>query len=239
MKHAIFLIAGLVLAALPGTASAHEGRVDHMGCHSNHPFAGYHCHKGPLAGQYFNDRAQAERAYPTPKPKPKRVQRPAPRRDANNILGRATVIEGDIIEIRGQKIRLFGIDAFERRQRCRRSDGRRYRCGRTAKQTLADKIDNRRIACRKKAVAKSRRTYATCWIGAEDIGAAMVLEGWAVANTRQTSDYTIHEARAQRRRSGAWEGDFLTPREWRKNRRDRDRKRDRKRKSDYDRPWRR
>ncbi len=148
MKHTIFLITGLIVLALTGTSMAHDGRLDRMGCHDNRPFAGYHCHQGPLAGQYFRDRAEADKAYPKPKPKPKRAQRQAPRRDANNIFGRAKVIDGDTIEIRGQKIRLFGIDAFERRQRCRRADGRRYRCGRTARHTLADKIDDRRIACR-------------------------------------------------------------------------------------------
>jgi endonuclease YncB( thermonuclease family) len=234
-----FLFTGLVLLALPGAATAHDGNLDRKGCHENRPFAGYHCHKGPLAGQYFRDRAEAEKIYPKPKakPKPKHAKRPAPRRDAKNIFGRATVIDGDTIEIRGERIKIFGIDAFERRQRCRRADGKRYRCGRTASRTLADKIDNRRISCRKKTVAKSRRIYATCWIGAEDIGASMVLAGWAIADTRRTSDYTIHEARAQRRRTGAWQGDFLKPREWRQRQRNRDRNRDRKR--DRDRPWRR
>ncbi len=240
MKRKIFLITGfpiaaLVLLALPGAANAHDGKLDNMGCHANRPFAGYHCHQGPLAGQYFQDRAQAEKVYP--KPKPKRARRAAPRRDPNTIVGRARVIDGDTIEIRGQEVRLFGIDAFERRQRCRRADGRRYRCGRTASQTLADKIDDRRIACHKKTVAGSRRTYATCWLNAEDIGAAMVLAGWALADTRRAGDYVLHENRARRRRSGAWQGDFLKPREWRQTRRKRDRRRGRDR--DRDRPWRR
>ena len=240
MKRTIFLITGLVLAALPGISMAHDGRLDRMGCHDNRPFAGYHCHQGPLAGQYFSDRAEADKAYPKPKskPKPKRAERRARPRDANNIFGRATVKSGDTIEIRGQEIRLFGIDAFERRQRCRRADGRRYRCGRTARHTLADKIDDRRIACRKKPVAKTRRIYATCWLGAEDIGAAMVLDGWAMADSRRSGDYIIHEERARRARAGAWAGDFLTPREWRKSRRDSDRRK-RERKRDRDQPWRR
>jgi hypothetical protein len=43
---------GLLLATiLP--ANPHGGGLDSYGCHHNRKAGGYHCHRGPLAGQSF------------------------------------------------------------------------------------------------------------------------------------------------------------------------------------------
>ncbi|MFZ1414821.1 MAG: hypothetical protein WAS73_09625 [Defluviicoccus sp.] len=47
---------------------------------------------------------------------------------AAEIVGRASVVDGATIEIRGQRIRLFGIDAPESSQLCTLDD-KSYRCG--------------------------------------------------------------------------------------------------------------
>ena len=45
---------------------------------------------------------------------------------AGMIVGRASVIDGDTIKIRGQRIRLFGIDAPEGGRTCKDAGGRTY-----------------------------------------------------------------------------------------------------------------
>ncbi len=63
-----------------------------------------------------------------------------------DVAGTASVIDGDTIEVHGQRIRLHGIDAPESRQLCR-LDGTPWQCGKVAANALATKIDRRPVTC--------------------------------------------------------------------------------------------
>jgi succinoglycan biosynthesis protein ExoI len=52
------------------------------------------------------------------------------------VVGRASVIDGDTIEIADEKIRFNGIDAPESWQTCIDRAGAEYRCGKTAADAL-------------------------------------------------------------------------------------------------------
>ena len=55
-----FLLLMLIIAHMLGAAEAlaHGGGLDAYGCHHDRTRGGYHCHRGPLAGQSFGDRAE-------------------------------------------------------------------------------------------------------------------------------------------------------------------------------------
>ena len=46
----------------PSISNAHSGGLDKMGCHHDRKKGGYHCHRGPLAGQFFATKEEAVKA---------------------------------------------------------------------------------------------------------------------------------------------------------------------------------
>jgi len=52
------LYLGLFCAVLTAPAYPHGGGLDTYGCHNNRKAGGYHCHRGPLAGESFSSRAE-------------------------------------------------------------------------------------------------------------------------------------------------------------------------------------
>ena len=140
---------------------------------------------------------------------------PVAREPAIPIIGRASVIDGDTIEIRGQRIRLFGIDAPESRQTCTDQAGAAYRCGQNAAQALDYRISDAVVTCEPKDRDRYGRIVAVCRADGEDLSSWMTGLGWALAFRRYSEQYVPAEERAQRRRAGMWSGQFVPPWEWR------------------------
>ncbi len=135
-----------------------------------------------------------------------------------DVVGTATVIDGDTIEVHGQRIRLHGIDAPESRQLCR-LDGKPWQCGKDAANALADKIARRPVTCEDLGRDRYKRIIARCTVGGEDLEKWMVSQGWALAYRRYSLDYVEQEAEAQAARRGIWAGEFVKPWEWRRGKR--------------------
>lgn len=87
----------------------------------------------------------------------------AVRRDAE-IIGVASVIDDDTLEIHDRRIRLDGIDAPESAQLCLR-EGRKERCGQRSALFLADLIGHGTVRCVPHDVDRYGRDIATCWLG--------------------------------------------------------------------------
>lgn len=135
--------------------------------------------------------------------------------DSASLVGTATVIDGDTIEMRGQRIRLDAIDAPEGGQRCLDKDGKPYRCGRKAAFALADRIGRGTVKCRPKGVDRYDRIIATCFQDGVNLNGWMVREGWAVAFRKYGIDYIRDENEARAKRRGLWSGSFDMPWDWR------------------------
>ena len=134
------------------------------------------------------------------------------------IVGRASVIDGDTIEVHGQRIRLFGIDAPESAQLCLAED-KRWRCGQQAALALDKRIAKRPVACAQRDRDRYGRIVAVCRVGDLDLNAWLVAEGWALAYRRYSTDYVDEEAAASAARKGIWRGTFVPPWDWRRGRR--------------------
>ncbi|WP_233557134.1 thermonuclease family protein [Gemmobacter lutimaris] len=135
---------------------------------------------------------------------------------AGTIVGTASVIDADTIEIHGTRIRLNAIDAIESRQRCTLPSGRRWNCGKDAAFALADWIGRSPVDCDVVDIDRYGRSVAKCRLRGEDIGEWLVSHGWAVAYRRYGLDYVGAEDRARAAGRGIWASEFVMPWDWRK-----------------------
>lgn len=138
---------------------------------------------------------------------------------AEPIAGRASVTDGDTIEIGETKIRLHGIDAPESAQICQDGDGKDYRCGQVAALALADRIGAAPVSCEPRETDRYGRIVAVCRKGSEDLNAWMAAQGHAIAFRRYSEDYVQAETTAKALKRGIWAGTFQEPSDWRKARR--------------------
>ena len=137
------------------------------------------------------------------------------------ITGKPSIIHGDTIEIAGQRIRLYGIDAPEPGQTCL-AHGRRWRCGMEAEMALAYFVGKNWVTCLERNRDRFGRVIAVCYaggVGGPDLGKWLVTQGWALAYPRHSSQYVGEEEAARAARRGIWRGPFVPPQAWRRGRR--------------------
>lgn len=135
----------------------------------------------------------------------------ASRRDIRE--GVAFAVDGDTLDLGGERVRISGIDAPELRQDCVR-DRRSWACGEAARRALEEVLRSGPVTCAAAAYRdKYGRPLVRCTVGGADIGEAMVREGFAVAYRGR--DYAGVQAEAQAARRGIWASTFQPPAEYR------------------------
>ena len=135
---------------------------------------------------------------------------------ANEIYGLPVITDGDTIKISNNKIRLHGIDAPEKDQKCYKNK-KKYNCGTVATEALFKKINKNAIKCLiQKNKDRYNRFLGVCFVGQENLNKWMVRKGYAVAYIRYSKDYILDEEFAKKNKLGLWSGTFLKPEKWRK-----------------------
>lgn len=134
-----------------------------------------------------------------------------------DVVGRASVVDGDTLEIRGERIRLWGVDAPESEQICNDAGRREYRCGQKAALELSRWLGARSVSCSQLDTDRYGRAVSRCRVAGNDLGAWLVSRGLAVEYREYSRGaYAREEARARAAKAGMWAGRFVEPAGWRR-----------------------
>lgn len=130
---------------------------------------------------------------------------------------RLFVADGDTLRIGDETIRLAGLDAVERDQFCLNAAGASWSCGESARGALAALVAPGGLSCTTIERDRYGRTVARCKVAHRgDVGAAMVVSGWAMADD---PGYAAEQQAARGARRGIWAGTFERPSVWRERNR--------------------
>jgi endonuclease YncB( thermonuclease family) len=131
------------------------------------------------------------------------------------VLGIGRAEDGDTLMVGDTKVRLFGIDAPEFDQTCKRN-GSQSGCGAAASEALMQLVTGRDVECISMGEDQYGRVLGRCSAGGMDVNRTMVELGNAVAYRRYSSDYVAAEQSAKARKLGLWAGTFEAPEQYRR-----------------------
>ena len=142
----------------------------------------------------------------------------------NKISGFAKVVDGDTIKINSKKIRLYGIDAPEKKQKCKKtyltisfmSFTKDYMCGDVSTEKLIKKINKQKLNCNILDVDRYKRLIGECFKKNINLNSWMVSNGYAVAYRKYSKKYVSDEINAKNNKLGIWQGKFEMPWDYRR-----------------------
>lgn len=135
---------------------------------------------------------------------------------AGALEGRAQVVDGDTLQIRDQRVRLWGVDAPDAQQICQ-LDGKPWSCGEAARRALSAYVAQRKVRCEVMSPQDDRADRrARCQVGQHDLNQWLVQEGWALDDeSRGDRTYAQTQTGAALAGRGLWQGQFVEPWQWR------------------------
>lgn len=135
------------------------------------------------------------------------------------IVGTASVIDADTLDIRSERIRLVGVDAPESGQKCRDAKGALVRCGSNAANALDQWINRNPVTCVIEGRDRYQRALGKCSVRGESVQDWLVRNGHAVAYRDYSTEFVPAEIAARNAKAGIWAGEFVMPWDWRKGQR--------------------
>lgn len=137
---------------------------------------------------------------------------------SDTIAGRASVIDGDTIEIHGERVRFNGIDAPESTQLCADAGGRMYRCGTRSAEALAEWLAaSSPTTCKFVERDQYGRFVGNCTrADGASVQRWLVRNGHAMDWPRYSNgEFSGEQSAARANKVGIWQGQFELPWEWR------------------------
>ncbi len=141
--------------------------------------------------------------------------------EKDTIIGKAIVLDGDTIKIKGERIRFGGIDAPEsyykgKEQTCF-EDGNNVFCGQISKEKLIEKIGNNTLNCKvQKNKDRYKRLIGECFLKEESLSIFMVRNGYAFDwPFYSKGKFAKDQKYAKIKKLGFWNMRFEYPWKWR------------------------
>ena len=125
------------------------------------------------------------------------------------------IIDGDTINLNGEKIRFIGIDTPELKQTCNKNN-EVILCGVEARKLLIEKIGNNKVKCKKEGTDQYKRTLAECFVNDISLSSYLVRNGYAFAYRKYSKKYVEDEDYAKKNNLGMWSMKFEYPWNYRK-----------------------
>jgi endonuclease YncB( thermonuclease family) len=115
------------------------------------------------------------------------------------------VLDATSFESSLHEIQLIDIEGPTRDAVCKDAAGLRWACGLRGRAALHNLLRGSKLSCRSINNAAAKRLHAYCAIAGQDLGAALVRNGWA---RPRSSAYAAELAEARQNRAGLWNGDW-------------------------------
>ena len=142
--------------------------------------------------------------------------------DPSMIRADGRAIDGDTVSF---DVRIFGADAFEKRQLCQNTDGC-WPCGKAAQDYASKLLKSGSSTIRLTGKQSYGRPIGTVEIGGQDLGESMIAAGLAAPATsylkndpERAQRYLSAYENAEARHAGVHAGYFIDPAKWRRGER--------------------